>query len=111
MKGQEKKKDWRKSTAFKRLESDLRANLESRGLVEQAYLDKMQEYLDFWVLHKELLEDVKARGMTVMDERGRVSENRSISLAIQTSRQMLALWQALGFKPGEGAGGAPDDEL
>lgn len=112
MKDGRKKRDWRKSTAYRRLEEDLERNLESRGLVEQVYRDKLDEYLDFWILHKELLEDIRERGMTVMDERGRVSENRSISLAIQASRQMLALYQALGFKAEGGTGGAYiDDEL
>lgn len=38
-------------------------------------------------------------------------ENRSISLAVQVSRQMLAIYTALGFKDdGQGRGGE-DDEL
>ena len=33
-----------------------------------------------------------------MDDRGRLSENRSVSLEIQVSRQMLAIFTTLGFK-------------
>lgn len=106
-----KKRNWRQSRAFKRLEEDLGRNLDSRGLLEQVYRDKMQEYLDFWVLKQELMEDIRERGPVVTDERGRVGENRSISLTIQTSRQMLNIWQALGLKPGEAPGGMIDDVL
>ena len=88
----EKKKDWRKSTAFSELKRDLESSLQARGLVEQVYRDKVNEYLDFWVLHQELKADIKARGLVVMDDRGRESENRSVSLSIQVSRQMLNIY-------------------
>lgn len=104
-------KDLRKSKAFRELKADLEANLEARGMVEQVYRDKVNEYLDFWVLHQELLADIKARGLTVLDDRGRQSENRSISLSIQVSRQMLNIYTALGFKSEGVKGGELDDEL
>ena len=107
----EKKKDWRKSTAFSELKRDLESSLQARGLVEQVYRDKVNEYLDFWVLHQELKADIKARGLVVMDDRGRESENRSVSLSIQVSRQMLNIYTALGFKSDAPRGGDPDDEL
>ena len=107
----EKKKDWRKSTAFSELKRDLESSLQARGLVEQVYRDKVNEYLDFWVLHQELKADIKARGLVVMDDRGRESENRSVSLSIQVSRQMLQIYTALGFKSDAGTTGSDDDEL
>lgn len=107
----EKKKDWRKSTAFSDLKRDLENSLLARGMVEQVYRDKVAEYLDFWVLHQELKADIKARGLTVTDDRSRESENRSVSLSIQVSRQMLNIYTALGFKSDAPKGGDPDDEL
>ena len=106
----EKKKDWRKTTAFSELKRDLESSLQARGLVEQVYRDKVNEYLDFWVLHQELKADIKARGLVVMDDRGRESENRSVSLSIQVSRQMLNIYTALGLSDAP-RGGDPDDEL
>lgn len=107
-----KKADYRKTKDFKALRSAMLEKLALRGLEETAYTDKVDEYMDFWVRRRELRDDVDARGLTVTDERGRISENRSVSLEIQASRQMLALFTALGFKPEDfgGAGGA-DDEL
>lgn len=61
--------------------------------------DKVDEYMMFWVMRKQLRDDVAARGMVVTDERGRVSENRSISLSIQVSRQMVSILQLVGLKP------------
>ena len=108
-----KRKDYAKSKAYKELKKDLLESLRLRGLDSVIYTDKVEEYLDFWVRRQELRDDVKSRGVTVMDDRGRVSENRSISLEIQASKQMLTIFQALGFKPEElhGGGGADDDDL
>ena len=41
--------------------------------------------------------------------RSRISENRSVSLEIQVSRQMLAIFTALGFKEEAAKGGAAQD--
>lgn len=105
-------KNWKQTKAFRELRESLRTELTSRGLTGKIYQDKLEEYLDFWCRRQELKADVAARGLTVMDDRGRISENRSISLEIQVSRQMLTIFTALGFKPDEkglNAGGDDDD--
>lgn len=89
-------------------------NLSARGLDAEMYRDKVQEYMDFWVRRQELRDDIAKRGLTVMDDRGRLSENRSVSLEIQVSRQMLAIFSTLGFKEDALASGGrseDDDEL
>lgn len=108
-----KKQDYRKAKGYKELKKSMLAILAQRGLEETAYTDKVDEYMDFWVRRCELRDDVAARGLTVEDDRGRLSENRSVSLEIQTSRQMLAIFTALGFKPDDftGFGGLSDVEL
>lgn len=47
----------------------------------------------------------------MVDDRGRQTENRSVSLSVQVSRQMMALFTALGFKPGDIMDAGGDDEL
>ena len=109
---EKKRKNWRKSKDFGILRHSLKESLERRGLTERVYYDKLEEYMDFWVRRQELKEDIAIRGLTVMDDRGRMSENRSISLEIQVSRQMLAIFTAMGFKADEkglNAGGDDDD--
>ena len=109
-----KTKNYRKTAAYRTLERALKDHLNARGLVEHIYQDKISEYMDLWVRRKELEADIAERGVTVLDEkRGVMTENRSVSLEIQISRQMLAIYTALGFKEqtGTGRSAALDDEL
>lgn len=105
----------RRSRAFKTLKKSMVESLEARGLCEDIYRDKVDEYMEFWARKQELAADIRERGLSVCDERGRVTENRSVSLEIQVSRQMLAIFTALGFKDEAGksgrVGGFDDDEL
>ena len=112
-KDENKPRDWSKTKAFRELKNSLRDSLRQRGLIEKVYEDKLDEYMDLWVLRQELKADIKARGLTVVDDRGRMSENRCISLSLQTSRQMLTVFTALGFKADEKGlnAGGDDDEL
>lgn len=97
------------------LERSLLENLESRGMVEDVYRDKIREYMGLWDRLQDLRMDIKKQGVTVMDaKRGMMVENRSVSLEVQVSRQMLAIYAALGFKAKDGdagGGGADEDEL
>lgn len=108
---QNKPKDFRKSKGFRTLRQAMLDDLAARGLDAAAYTDKVEEYMDFWALRQELRADIARRGLTVTDDRGRQTENRSVSLSVQVSRQMLALFNAMGFKAGDLAGMAADDEL
>ena len=110
----EQAKDWRKTKQYRELKKSMLDNLEARGLLEKAYTDKVDEYLDFWVRRQELQTDVAERGLSVIDDRGRITENRSVSLEIQVARQMLAVGTALGFKDAAAKSDMPggmDDEL
>lgn len=105
-------KDYKRMKEYRELRESLLGSLRERGLDAQCYTDKVDEYMDLWALRKQLREDIRTRGFTVTDERGRVSENRSVSLELQASRQMLAIFTTLGFRE-EAArgGGGEDDEL
>ena len=104
-------KDFSKTKEYRELRAALLASLEKRNLLNTTYRDKVNEYMDFWVRRQQLRADVEGRGLLVTDERGRVSENRSISLEIQVSRQMLALFTAMGLKPEDLETEEPDDDL
>ncbi len=91
--------NWKQTKAYRQLKQSMLDNLDARGLVEEAYRDKVEEYMDFWVQRQKLEGDIAARGITVLDEkRGMLVENRSVSLAVQVSRQMLAIFKALGLQ-------------
>ena len=100
-----------KTKEYKALRIAMLESLEARGMVEEPYTDKVREYMNFWCQLKRLEADVAERGVSVMDaKRGMPVENRSVSLAVQVSRQMLAIYTALGFKDEPSQGGG-DDEL
>ena len=97
--------------AYKTLRKSLLDSLEARGLVEDVYRDKVDEYMDLWRQRMELREDIHQRGVAVMDvKRGMMVENRSVSLELQVSKQMLAIYAALGFKARDSGGGAGDED-
>ena len=106
----EKPKDYRRTRAYRELLESLLRCLAVRGIDEDVYRDKVQEYMDFWVRRQELRDDIARRGLTVTDDRGRLMENRSVSLEIQVSRQMLAIFATLGFKEDALASGQRDDD-
>lgn len=93
-------KDWRKCREYKAVRNEMLDGLGGKGAVDALTLSRLEEYMDFWVLRHQLQDDVTARGLYVTDERGRVSENRSVSLSIQASRQMSAISAALGLTIG-----------
>lgn len=110
----QKRKNYRLTNAYKELRQSMLQNLSDRDLDGDVYRDKVQEYMDFWVRRQELRDDIARRGLTVTDDRGRLMENRSVSLEIQASRQMLAIFTTLGFKEdalAAAARGDDDDEL
>lgn len=104
-----------KAAEYRRLKKSLEENLSARGLVEDVFRDKLGEYLALWKKFQELDQDIETRGVTVFDERrGMLVENRSVSLAVQVSRQMLSIYDALGFKEQAKSAvpsGGEDDEL
>lgn len=108
-------KNWTLTKPYKTLRAGLRDNLAARGLVEPMYTDMLEHYLKLWVQFHELQDDIRERGVTVWDDkRGMMVENRSVSLEMQVSRQMLNIYQALGFKDISASGGRTadlDDEL
>lgn len=103
----------KQTEAANRLKKALLDNLAARGMVEEVYLDKVDEYMDLWKRRQQLEADIEQRGITVLDEkRGMMTENRSVSLEIQVSRQMLSIYIALGFKGNLASQiGGDDDEL
>lgn len=102
-------------TIMKTLRKTMLKDLEARGLTDEIYLDMVDEYVELWDRRRMLAEDVEERGVSVLDgARGGRTENRSISLGLQVSKQMLSLYNALGFgdrAKNAIAGAEEEDEL
>lgn len=106
----EKRPAYERRREYRELKRSMMDALAVRGVDEEVYRDKVQEYMDFWVRRQALRDDIARRGLTITDERGRMTENRSVSLEIQVSRQMLAIFTTLGFREGALAAGQSDDD-
>ena len=102
-------------TIKKEIKKTMLEDLKRRGLTEPVYLNMVEEYLELWELRRSLAEDVEVRGVSVLDgARGGRTENRSISLSLQVSKQMLSIYNALGFgdrAKNAIAGAEEEDEL
>ena len=105
--------NYERTKTYKKLKNSITQNLKDRGLTEMVYLDKRDEYMSFWVRLKELEADIAERGVNVEDEkRGMRIENRSVSLSVQVSKQMLAIMKSLGISDlAKNAKAEEDDEL
>lgn len=108
--------DWRRKKIYRELKTGLAENLEARGLVEPIYRELLERYMDLWCEFQELTEDIRERGVCVMDEkRGMLVENRSCTIRHQTSQKMIDIYNALGFRDlSTGmarSGGIEDNEL
>ncbi|MBQ6398449.1 MAG: P27 family phage terminase small subunit [Oscillospiraceae bacterium] len=108
-------KDWTKTKAYRELKAGLADNLAARELVEPVYQDMLNLYMELWCEFQQLGEDIRERGVVVMDEkRGMLVENRSCTIRHQTSQKMLDIYNALGFRELSTRAPAPetdDDEL
>lgn len=108
-------KKYEQTKAYAALKMALLDNLATRGLTAKIYADQVDAYMALWVQKQQLAADVKARGVTVLDQkRGMLVENRSVSLGIQVNKELLNIYTALGFKDlssGKGVAMDSDDEL
>lgn len=101
---------------YNALKAALEGDLEERKLTGDVYRDKVQEYLALWERLQRVRNEIEDDGLTVWDDkRGMNVPNPCIQLEVQLSRQMLAIFQSLGFKDiavkARSDKGVPDDEL
>ena len=111
MNNEETRPDYRRTKKYKALRKHMLASLELRGLDGEIYTDKVEEYMDLWCVLQMAKADVNENGVFLIDDRGRRTKNDSANLVNQVSRQMLSIFNALGFKPEEGGGAYDDDDL
>ncbi len=101
-----------RKTRRRELKTRIYAVLEEHGANDAVHADRAEEYLTLWDIREDLKEDIEENGTTQYDaKRGMDVENRSVSLMIQTSRQMSSLYQLLGLEELPAATGPDDEEL
>lgn len=100
-----------KTKKYKDLRENMLNSLRLRGLDDKVYTEKVEEYMDLWCVFQMAKADVDQNGVFLFDDRGRRTKNDSANLVNQVSRQMLSIFNALGFKPEEGGNAYDDDDL
>ena len=106
--------DWTRTKKYRALRDNLEDSLEARELIEPVYQELLDRYLELWCEFQDLTQDIRKRGVCVMDEkRGMLVENRSLTIRHQTSQKMIDIFNALGFRElsQAGRGADEDDEL
>lgn len=101
--------------AMKRRANALRKSmldsLEARGLTEQVYADKVEDYIELWITRAKLEADISERGVLVYDaKRGLDVENCAVSARVRVSAQMDRIYKALGFQELAVKNQAPDGD-
>lgn len=81
-----------------KLRKDLLDNLTARGLVESAFADQVEEYINLWIIKEQLNRDIMTRGAVIPDGVSSFKENPCITKRIQISQQMGKIFKALGFE-------------
>lgn len=111
---------YRNSDNYRELKSDMLDDLEARGLIGKKYTDKVDEYMNLWSWLQMLNDDITRRGVYIEYSNGATqkgtTDNKSLTIAVRVSSQMLNIWTSLGFREqavkstGLQSGG-DDDEL
>ena len=77
-------KNRRQTNTFRELRQSMLDDLTTGELVDRAYTDKVEEYMDFWGPRQELEADIAARGVTVLDAKREMPvEDRSVFQSVR----------------------------
>lgn len=84
----------------KRIEKDLREQLNTVGETRAFFIDMIDDYLALWDTKNKLIDDINERGVVVMGASA-LKKNDSISELNKTNAQMLKILSELGLKVNE----------
>ncbi len=96
-----KPKSWKRTAAYKELETDLLQGLRDAGMDQPRYRDLVEEYMICWIQVKELDEDIKERGTWVPYKNGSqtgMTENKSLGTKIRLLKTMDDIFRRLGYQ-------------
>jgi hypothetical protein len=103
-----------KMTIRKEIKKDLYDQLERNGTFGRFFEDLIEDYMRLWDTKNALLEDIEARGVSVIYDNGGgqrgVKKNDSVDQVIRVNAQMLKILDNLEIKPAAGEM-SDDDEL
>ena len=87
--------------------------LEKRGILNNVYADLINDYMAFWVVKQNLIQDIKTRGVNIEYKNGAnqygTKQNDSVFNLIKTNNQMLKILSDLGLRGAEQDGDVDED--
>lgn len=90
----------------KKIKSDLEKQMKNNGTTYSYHSDLVQDYLSLWDLKNELIDDIRATGITVPGMHGPKS-NPSINDLHKTNDRMIKILDALNLNVPKVESGAP----
>ena len=109
-----KKRDLAKTKQYRNLKRSMIQDLENAGL------NRVCQYMAFWVQLQMLNADIEERGICVEYQNGNnqmgVTDNKSVAAAVRVNARMESILASLGYKAralksGASAASGEDDEL
>ena len=102
------------SEKYNKIRQDLLDQLDRNGTYGEQFRDLVEDYMSLWIVKNLLIDDIKARGVSIKWNNGGgqsgYKKNDSIAELNKTNAQMLKLLNELGIKATVADGG-DDDEL
>lgn len=96
------------------IRQDLIDQLERNGVYGSHYLDLIEDYMALWTIKKQLIADIRKRGVTTKYQNGPnqwgYKKNDSIAELNKTSAQMLKILADLGLKATDFEAADDDDD-
>lgn len=96
------------------IKSDLLEQIERNGTCGKYYVDLIEDYMSLWDAKNGLVEDIRARGVTVdyISNTGQtnVKKNESVGELVKVNSQMTKLLDSIGISPAQ-VDADDDDEM
>lgn len=118
-----KKKDWPRTKAYRKMRDQMTADLKSAGIHNAYFLDKVDRFMSLWCQSKELEDDLSVRGIRVEYQNGSQrgeTDNKSLDRLMKVYDRMDELHRQLGYQEtvkhgkkvaAQNSEGDDDDEL
>lgn len=72
--------------------------MKAKSIYYEPYIDMVYQYLNLWDASQMLDDDIKARGVQVLDSRGNVKKNDSVTQLVNVIKQMNLVLDKLGLQ-------------
>lgn len=106
-------KELKNSEKYEKIREDLLDQLDRNGTYGEQFKDLVEDYMSLWIVKNLLIDDIKARGVSIKWNNGGgqsgYKKNDSIAELNKTNAQMLKLLNELGIKATVADSGDDDD--